>query len=136
MTVFCVVRKSTLLRPPTFDQHKPFQLLSPYTLVIANGEGAIDHKTCLCILWVDVVVGDLSNVNGRDSRPEFVDLVVLAMVGISAEAREESVARIPVCGEMYALRVSQVASHSILAEARVLVGADGEALLPIRRLRV
>jgi len=62
----------------------------------------------------------------------FVDLVVLATVGISAEAREESVARIPVCGKCYAFRVSQVASHCVLAEARVLVGADGGALLPIR----
>lgn len=100
------------------------------TLVVLDRESTIEQDTTLAILGVDIVVLGAVGSDGGNTRTVLVDGPVLAAVGIGHETLEESVAGVPVGGEV-AVSVGEVTGVNVLGKTRLLVCTDCVALLAV-----
>lgn len=101
-------------------------------LVDIGRKGSVDQEAADRIL-VACVHGLVATFFRRGTRAVLVDLVVLTVIGESTRTGVKGVAGVPAGGEVNTLRVTERvgASNSVLGQTRVLVGADGTALVTV-----
>jgi hypothetical protein len=105
-----------------------------HTLGVQSRQRAVDDEAADPVFGVDVVVSSVGRGDGSSARLG-VELVVLAVVGIGAEAGSDGVPRGPVEREVGASVIANTGGGvGVLAETRVLVGSDGGALLAVGAL--
>ncbi len=97
-------------------------------LGLAGRKGTVDEESVGVVRSRNVVGG----ARGRYTSTGLVDAVVLAMIGVGAHTRGDGIARVPVDREVGAGVVANAwLLQSVLGETRVLVDADGVALLAV-----
>lgn len=93
---------------------------------LVGGEGAVDDEAVGGVVGGDVVL--VANLLGGHAGALLVDDVVLADVGVGANAGGNGVARLPVGGEVGAGAVLETGGLVVLGQTRLLIGANGAAL--------
>ena len=116
-----------------------------HALVGVGRQGAVDDESPAAVGRVHVVVVVLGlprEVGSGPARAALAHAVVLAAVRVRADAGEERVARVPVCGEVRAVAVREVrvvgpgvVRDLVLREAGLPVRPDGRTLRAIIALR-
>ena len=125
--------KALLARPHGENRHVSQRV---HALIVADRQRAVEQDAARAIRRVGIVIvgargsSSSSSSRRRYARAVLVDRPVLAAVWAGHEALEEGVARVPVGGEV-AVGVGEVARVDVLAEAGLLVDADGVALAAV-----